>query len=160
MDLIIAGFDTLAAAAGRNESSQVMFGLKSFLLNKLPTLLVTLTSQLLTLEYSITEALARVDINVFPSFGLGMLESNTAFQEVRQDFIYSCILHGLLPADSVSRLLGETTFDSPPSPDSRYLKDTLLQQCTTEPGKAVQLIGELEKLDGNAGAIVGAVVDV
>jgi mediator of RNA polymerase II transcription subunit 5 len=160
VDLILASFDILAAANERNESLQAMFTLKSFLVNKLPLLLVTLTSSLLTPEFAIQQALSHVDLNVFPTVGLGMLQSSTALQDTRQDFVYACILHGLLTTDSVGRMLGESTFDSPPSPQSRLHKDVLSQQCTAEPGKAAQLIAGIEKLDGNAGAIIGAVVDV
>jgi mediator of RNA polymerase II transcription subunit 5 len=159
IDLIFASFDVLAAASERNESPQAMFSLKSFLINKVPLLLATLTGSLLAPELVITQALSHVDLNIFPTVGLGMLQSNTALQDTRQDFVYTCILHSLLTTDSVGRLLGESTFDSPPSPSSRLHKDVLSQQCATEPGKAVQLVANLEKLDGNAGAIVGAVVD-
>lgn len=114
----------------------------------------------LTPQICITQALQHVDLNIFPSFGMGMLTNNSVLNEVRQEFIYGCILHGTLPADSVNQLLGETPFEPPPTPESRYHKDVLSQQCVNEPGKAVQLIGELEKLDGNAGAIVGAVTEV
>lgn len=106
----------------------------------------------------ITQALEHVDLDIFPSFEMGML-NNSVLNEVRQEFIYGCTLHGILPVDSVNQLLGET-LEPPPTPESRYHKDVLSQQCANEPGKAVQLIGELEKLDGNAGAIVGAVTEV
>ncbi|KIW05199.1 uncharacterized protein PV09_03743 [Verruconis gallopava] len=159
MDLIFAAFDTLAAAAERSDPHHSMFSLKSFLVNKVPLLLSTLSGSLLAPELVIQQALSHVDINVFPTVGLGMLQSNTALQDTRQDFVYACILHGLLTANSVGRLLGESTFDSPPSPSSRLHKDMLSQQCANEPGKVVQLIADLEKLDGNAGAIIGAVVE-
>jgi mediator of RNA polymerase II transcription subunit 5 len=160
--LTVAGFDVLSCAVGRNESSQTLFALKSFLINKVPPLLSALAGSMfpsLTPEYCITQALGRVDLNTFPSFGMGML-SNSVLQDVRQEFIYGCTLHGLLPVESVDRLLGETPFTPPPTQDSRYHKDVLSQQCATEPGKVVQLISQLEKLDGNAGAIVAAVTEV
>lgn len=112
----------------------------------------------LTPQMCITQALQRVDLNIFPSFGMGML-TNSVLNEVRQEFIYGCTLHGILRVDSVDQLLGETPFEPPPTPESRYHKDVLTQQCANEPGKAVRLIGDLEKLDGNAGAIVGAVTE-
>ena len=159
IDLIFASFDVLASAAERNESQHAMFTLKSFLVHKVPLLLMALSGSLIAPELVIQQALSHVDLNVFPTVGLGMLQSNTALQDTRQDFVYTCILHGLLTADSVGRLLGESTFDSPPSPSSRLHKELLVQQCAHEPGKIVQLIANLEKLDGNAGAIVGAVVE-
>jgi mediator of RNA polymerase II transcription subunit 5 len=140
----------------------MMFCLKSFLINKLPTLLTTLATSMfppLTPEYCISEALQHVDLHTFPGFGLGMM-SNSALADVRQEFIYACTLHALLPTTSVDRLLGEVPFTPPPTQENRYVKDQLVQQCATEPGKAVQLIEELEKLDGNAGSIVAAVTEV
>jgi mediator of RNA polymerase II transcription subunit 5 len=162
VDLIVAGFDVLACAVDRNETTQTMFCLKSFLTNKIPTLLTTLATSMyppLSPEYCISEALQHVDLNTFPAFGLGMM-SNSALADVRQEFIYACTLHGLLPTASVDRLLGEIPFTPPPTQESRYVKETLVQQCATEPGKAVQLIEELDKLDGNASAIVAAVTEV
>ncbi|KAE9961818.1 hypothetical protein EG328_001548 [Venturia inaequalis] len=161
IDLTVAAFDILSSAVDRNESSQTLFALKSFLINKIPPLLSTLATSMfppLTPQLCITQALQHVDLNIFPSFGMGML-TNSVLNEVRQEFIYGCILHGILPVDSVNQLLGETPFEPPPTPESKYHRDVLSQQCANEPGKAVQLIGELEKLDGNAGAIVGAVTE-
>jgi mediator of RNA polymerase II transcription subunit 5 len=162
IDLTTAGFDILSSAVDRTKSSQTLFSLKSFLINKIPPLLSTLATSMfppLTAQMCITQALSHIDINAFPSFGMGML-SNSVLQDVRQEFIYSCTLHGLLPVESVNQLLGETAFDAPPTPERRYHKDILSQQCANEPGKAVQLIGQLDQLDGNAGAIVGAVTEV
>lgn len=159
IELIYASFDTLAAAAERNDSQHAMFTLKSFLVHKVPLLLTTLAGSLIAPELVIQQALSHIDLNVFPTVGLGMLQSNTVLQDTRQDFVYTCILHGLLATDSVGRLLGESTFDTPPLPSSRLHKDALVQQCATEAGKVVQLVAQLEKLDGNAGAIAGAVVE-
>jgi mediator of RNA polymerase II transcription subunit 5 len=139
-----------------------MFCLKSFLINKIPTLLTALAGSMfepLTPEFCISDALQHVDLNAFPSFALGMI-SDSPLQDVRQEFIYACILHGLLPVGSVERLLGETPFNPPPSQETRYHKDILVQRCVTEPGKAAQLVDELEKLDGNGGAIVVALTQV
>ena len=42
----------------------------------------------------------------------------------------------------------------------RYIKETLIQQITSNVKRTEQLIEELELFEGNAGAIAGAVVDV
>ncbi|KAF2399114.1 Med5-domain-containing protein [Trichodelitschia bisporula] len=162
VDLIVASFDLLLSATERNESGQTIDSLKSFLINKIPALLVSLMGSMypsVTPEFCIAQALQHVDPNAFPPFSSGMI-SNSTLQEVRQEFLFACVLHSLLPAENIDRLLGETPLAYPPNPHSRYLKEDLLQQCANDPGKVIQLITELEKLDGNAGAIVHAVTEV
>lgn len=41
-----------------------------------------------------------------------------------------------------------------------YVKDDLISQINSNHERAEQLIGEIESMEGNAGAIVGAVVEV
>lgn len=41
-----------------------------------------------------------------------------------------------------------------------YLKDDLVSQINNNPERADQLISEIESMEGNAGAIVGAITDV
>ncbi|KAF2431865.1 Med5-domain-containing protein [Tothia fuscella] len=160
VDLIVAGFDVLSSAEDRKEPESVKFSLKSFLINKIPTLIAPLAASIYPHpEHCITKALHSVDLNTFPLPGVGQLTSST-LQNVRQEFLYSCVLHGILPAASIGRLLTQGSFSSPPSPDKRLFKELLIQQCATEPGKAVQLINGLENLDGNAGQIVLAVTEV
>lgn len=42
----------------------------------------------------------------------------------------------------------------------RYSREDLVSQCSMNPERLEELVGELEGLDGNAGAIAGAVVEV
>ena len=42
----------------------------------------------------------------------------------------------------------------------RYVKDELVSQITGNTQRADQLIAEMESMEGNAGAIVGAVTEV
>lgn len=78
---------------------------------------------------------------------------------VRQDFCFSCCLHGLVEESSIARLLGEIPMQSLPA-GGRYVKDDLVQQCLSDPGKAVGLIEELEHMDGNVGAVSQAITEV
>jgi mediator of RNA polymerase II transcription subunit 5 len=41
-----------------------------------------------------------------------------------------------------------------------YQKDDLVSQINNRPERAEQLIGEIESMEGNAGAIVGAITEV
>lgn len=161
-DLITASFDVLANAMYRSEPASNMFCLKSFLVNKVPLLLSQLSNSIfpMTLEMCITQALSRVDPNAFPAFSQGfddMMGNKNSLSDVRQDFLNACALHGLMPAASVERLLGETPMQGPP--ETKYDKNKLLATCKSNFDKVCTYIDELDNLDGNAGAIVGAVTD-
>lgn len=162
-DLITAAFDLLANAMYRSEPAQTMFYLKSFLVNKVPILISQISASIfpMTPELCITQALSHVDPNAFPAFSQGfddMLGNNNSLSDVRQDFLNACTLHGLIPAGTVERLLGETPMQGPP--ETKYDRKQLLDQCKNNFDKVSMFIDELENLDGNAGAIVGAVADV
>ncbi|KAI8934400.1 mediator complex subunit [Plenodomus lindquistii] len=161
-DLITASFDILANAMYRSEPASSMFCLKSFLVNKVPILLSQLSTSIfpMTLEMCITQALSHVDPNAFPAFSQGfddMMGNNSSLSDVRQDFLNACALHGLLPTAAVERLLGETPMQGPP--ETKYDKRQLLDQCKSNFEKVGTYIDELDNLDGNAGAIVGAVTE-
>lgn len=146
----------------RHESESQMFALKSFHTNKIPLLISALSPSMfvpLTPEFCISQAMTHVDLTIFPAPSYGMM-SNSPLQDVRQEFLFSCVLHALLQAESIEALLTESPFTPIPSPDRRYTKDRLLQQITAGSDRISQIIKELEALDGNAGAIVAAVTEV
>jgi mediator of RNA polymerase II transcription subunit 5 len=163
--LILASFDILANATSRTEREQTTTILRSFLINKVPLLLATLSTSLfppLTSEYCITEALGHVDTNAFPTLSTLFDESsnNNMFSDsVRQDFCFACCLHGLLQESSITTLLGDIPMQSLPA-GGRYVKDDLVQQCLSDPEKAEGLIDELEHMDGNVGAVSQAITEV
>ena len=147
----------------RSELTQNMFCLKSFLVNKIPILLLQLSGSIfpMTLEMCIAQALSHVDPNAFPAFSQGfddMMGNNNALSDVRQDFLNSCALHGLIPTGAVERLLGETPMQGPP--ETKLDKKLVLDQCKINFDKIGTYIDELESFDGNAGAIVAAITEV
>jgi len=161
-DLITASFDVLANAMYRSEPAPNMFCLKSFLVNKVPILLLQLSGSIypMTVDMCITQALGRVDPNAFPAFSQGfddIMGNNSSLSDVRQDFLNACALHGLLSITAVERLLGETPMQGPP--EIRFDKKQLLEQCKNNFDKVNTYIDELDNLNGNAGAIVGAVTE-
>lgn len=161
-DLITAAFDILANAMYRSEPASTMFYLKSFLVNKVPILLSQISASIfpMTPELCITQALSHVDPNAFPAFSQGfddLMGTNNSLSDVRQDFLNACTLHGLIPAGTVERLLGETPMQGPP--ETKYDRKQLLDQCKNNFDKVSMFIDELDNLDGNAGAIVGAIAD-
>jgi len=165
IDLIHATFNVLANATFRNEKQQAVTILRSFLINKVPLLLASLSASLfppLTAEYCITEALNQVDINAFPNLSSMFDESSTnnLFSDsVRQDFCFACCLHGMIAETSLETLLGDVPMQSLPT-GGRYIKEDLVQQILSDPQKAEGLIDELEHMDGNVGAVSQAITEV
>ncbi|KAJ2987042.1 hypothetical protein NUW58_g4724 [Xylaria curta] len=165
IDLILASFDVLANALFRNEGPKTGHLLRSYLVNKLPLLLATLANSMfapLTPQYCITEALAQVDTNAFPTFSAMFDDTNnnsTFTDSVRQDFCFACCLHGLIPESSIASLLGEITYQSLPQ-DGRQVKDTLVERCITDPERIQELIREVDNMDGNVGAVCQALIEI
>lgn len=168
IDLILASFDALAnATESRNENTQTTTLLKSFLINKIPLLLVSLAQSYfppLTSEYCITEALNHVDTNAFPTLSSmfddhNNTSSNIFSDSVRTDFCFACCLHGLIPEPSIETLLGDMPMQSLPA-SGKYIKSTLVQNCLNDSSRIAGLIDELENMDGNVGAAAMAIVEV
>ena len=140
--------------------------LKSFVVNKVPLILVSLAQSSSVVypfnaEYCISEALNQVDTKCFPTLSdLFELNNSSAFQDsVRQDFCFACQLHGLLSPHAIKTLLGEFTYQSLPD-EGRYVKDALVQSCVDDMERTQKLIGELDSMNGNVGAAAEAVVEV
>lgn len=112
-------------------------------------------------ELCITNALSRVDTNTFPTlsslFENG--ENNPFTESVRSDFVTACCLHGLVPESSIDKLLGDYAYQTLPA-DGRYVKDKLVQECVTDQDRMLRLITELDKMEGNAGAVCLALTEV
>ncbi|GAO17031.1 hypothetical protein UVI_02021950 [Ustilaginoidea virens] len=165
IDLILASFDVLANAVFRNEASKDAHVLKSFLINKVPLLLCQLAAAHFdtnSSEFCITEALNQVDTSIFPTASLMFDETrnnNPYTESVREEFCTSCALHGLVQREHVERILGETSMSYEPSLE-KYAKDKLVQDCLADADKIQGLIRDVEKTDGNAGAVAQALVDL
>ncbi|KAK9774220.1 putative Mediator of RNA polymerase II transcription subunit 5 [Seiridium cardinale] len=168
IDLILASFDVLANAVFRNEGQRTAHLLRSYLINKLPILLANLAQSLTTLyppvtpQYCITAALSQVDTNAFPTLSamFDVSSSNNTFTDsVRQEFCWACCLHGLIPESAIEVLLGEITYQSLPE-GGRWAKETLVNQCMSDPERIHGLVAELDKMDGNVGAVCQALTEV
>ena len=79
--------------------------------------------------------------------------------EARQEFLFACALHQLIPEQSIEVLLGDVPMQSLPA-SGRYAKDDLVAQCFANPAKIEEFIGELENMEGNAGEIAAALLEV
>ncbi|OAX79225.1 hypothetical protein ACJ72_06457 [Emergomyces africanus] len=162
-DLITAAFDVLSNGMYRNEPNRTMFIFRSFLVNKLPPFFAEMCASAIDpipMELCITRALSRIDPNAFPSFSeMFAMQGNSILSDVRQEFLFACALHKLIPEASIERLLGENPMQTLPV-GGQLRKDDLVAQINSNPERAEQLINELESMEGNAGAIAGAITEV
>ena len=162
-EIITASFDVLSNGVYRNESSRTMFLFRSFLVNKLPAFFAAMTAASMVpmrIEMCITQALSRLDPNAFPSFSqMFSMQGSSVLSDARQEFLFACASHRLIPESSIERLLGENPMQTLPV-GGPYQKDDLVSQISSNFERADQLIGEIESMEGNAGAIVGAITEV
>lgn len=164
-DLILASFDVLANAMYRNELPRTINILRSFLVNKLPVFIqnnyAAMIFEPLTVEHCIRQALVRVDPAAFPSVSqmFDPLGRNSLLSEARQEFLFACALHELIPERSIEEILEDVPMQSLPA-GGRYMKDGLVQQCTLNPAKIDGYISELENMEGNAGEIAAAITEI
>ncbi|PGH16396.1 hypothetical protein AJ79_01727 [Helicocarpus griseus UAMH5409] len=162
-DLITAAFDVLSNGMYRNESKRTMFIFRSFLVNKLPPFFAEMCASAIDnipMELCITRALSRIDPNAFPSFSeMFSMQGNSILSDVRQEFLFACALHRLIPEASIERLLGENPMQTLPV-GGQLRKEDLVAQINNNPERAEQLINELECMEGNAGAIAAAITEV
>lgn len=163
--LILASFDVLANAVFRNEGQKDAHLLRSFLINKLPLLLYQLCPPDFpgtSAEFCITEALGHVDTSLFPTASLMFDESrnnNPYTETVREEFCGACVLHGLIQREHVERILGEVSLSYEESLE-KYAKDKLVQNCLSDTERIQGLVRELDKMNGNVGAVCQALVEV
>ncbi|KAK5657305.1 hypothetical protein OQA88_3367 [Cercophora sp. LCS_1] len=165
VQLILASFDVLANSVFRNEGSKTGHLLKSYVVNKVPLILSSLAATSTPMypfdaQFCISEALGQVDTNIFPTLsGMFDMPSNSSFLDsVRQDFCFSCLLHGLVTQPAIETLLGDITYQSLPD-EGRYVKEVLVQACIQDPEKTQKFVGELDNMNGNVGAAAQAIVE-
>ncbi|KFA47074.1 hypothetical protein S40293_04631 [Stachybotrys chartarum IBT 40293] len=165
IDLILASFDALANAVFRTERLKDAHLFRSYLINKVPLLLCQLCPPGFantSAELCITMALNQVDTGTFPTASLMFDESrqnNPYTESVREEFCAACALHGLIQREHVERILGEISMSYEPSLE-KYSKDKLVQDCLSDPSKMQALVRELDKMDGNVGAVCQALVEL
>lgn len=170
-ELITAAFDVLANSRYRNDSPQILFVYKSFLVNKVPTFLADLQSvtamqqqQPIPLETCIANSLARIDHTMFPSLSemFSMSHSATAsvLSDVRQEFLFSCALNHVIPEKSIERILGENPMQALPV-GGLLNKNNLVQQILeNSTDRFNELLNGLELLNGNVKPITIAISEV
>ena len=161
IDLIVAVFDVLSNGQARNEGEQAINLYRSFMMNKIPPILALISNSSLEpvpASLCISQALGRIDLGAFPLSAYDM-ERRSSLAGIRQEFLFACALHRLIPEASVENLLGENPMQTLPS-HGLYEKDQLVQQMLNSAQRGEQLIKEVELMEGNAGVVVTAILEV
>jgi len=160
-DLILASFDVLANSQTRSESKRSRTIVRSFIVNKLPPFLQTNYASLifepLSIGHCIRQALGRIDPSFSQTYDFG--GPGSSLSEARQEFLFACALHQLIPEESIADILEDVPMQSLPT-EGKYLKEDLVRKCTADPAKIDQYVGELENLEGNAGEIAFAITEI
>ncbi|CAM1508468.1 Fc.00g053160.m01.CDS01 [Cosmosporella sp. VM-42] len=166
VDLILASFDVLANAVFRNEGAKDAHLLRSYLINKVPLLLCQLCPPAFgatSAEFCITEALRHVDTSLFPTPSLMFDEtrSNNPYTEsVREEFCAACVLHGLIQRAQMDTILGDDMTMSYENTLEKLEKEKLVQNCLSDPEKIQGLVRDVDKMDGNVGAVCQALIEL
>ncbi|KAK6334336.1 mediator complex subunit, variant 2 [Orbilia blumenaviensis] len=157
LDLIIAALDCIANAISRSESESTVALFRHFLVNKIPLLLIRFNMPVIQAQYVLTQALAKSggnSLSLDPSLD-NMLDLSS---DVKQEFLFACALHRIIEESSVEIILGDVPLQT--MAKRRYTQEELVAECMVDADRVERLISEIEELDGNSGAIVGAVVDM
>lgn len=166
IDLILASFDVLANGVYRHGGKEDASLLRSFLINKVPLLICQLFAASAldpaapSAEECITNALRDVDLNVFPTASQMFDESrnnNPYTESVREEFCAACVLHGLVNKEHVEAILGEPSMSDGPQKKS---KDQLVQSFESHTIKTQDLLRDLDRMDGNVGAVCHALIEI
>lgn len=153
----------LANAVLRSSGKEDAQLLRSFLINKVPLLLSQLFPPGFSVEAAevcLTQALSQIDTNLFPTPSLIFDESrhnNPYTESSREEFCGACVLHGLVNRGHVERILGEMSIGYEPK---KYSKDDLVQDYLSQTNKIKGVVADLDKMDGNVGAVCQALVEV
>ena len=113
-------------------------------------------SEMCIRDRCINMALARLTTYVFPPISADGVGVNEVLEESHKNFMQACFLHQLVSEPPASSR--QHTSTNPPR-RNRYTKDLLVSQCTSNLHRIEELVNELPRLQGNAGAISLALVE-
>ncbi|KAI9723492.1 MAG: mediator complex subunit [Chrysothrix sp. TS-e1954] len=167
VDLIVSTFDVFAGAVRRGEPTDRTFMVRSFLVNKLPTLMLAISAiSFMPVEFDriIAQAVGRLDPMSFTSFSQDQdfgpsnngNKDTTALYDTRQEFLAACILHQMIPEDSIERLTGEN-IKHDASPRRKLHSQMIIQEYSQSTQKWDQLTAGLKLMDGNTTARAEAI---
>lgn len=165
MDLLIASFDLVMLAANRGDTPDQMFLIRSFLINRVPQLILQISSTLYSFgntSYSVLEAVHRIDPNVrlqdgFDA-GFSLQGPHTLQAEVMPDFLSSCLLYNVIDREQASQVMDGNAYQKALT-RVKLDKETLIQEAQNKPEMLEDLIRGLDLMDGNVGPRAEAVAE-
>lgn len=161
VDLLVASFDVLTNALLRKEPDHQLLVIKSFICNKMPLLLNIVSGFMalaITAEGCIQMAFLSITMDALPPISAGSNEMREILKVTRLEFLQACALHGLMSENTMSTILQEPPISLPRM--TKYVKESLVTQCTSNVARLEPLVDELVGMMGNAGAIAGCIVDI
>jgi len=145
IDMVLAGFDLLVLQANRGDAEDHAFAARSFIVNKLPLLLLSISSVAIippSMPLVLQQALGRVETTV----------------PQRTAFVTACAIHNLIAEDDIERITAIRV--SSHQAGAQAHQATLSQQYKANPQVVDKFVAALELLDGNAAAYAETIVDV
>jgi len=162
VDLLTAAFDVLTNALLCKERTENLWVIRSFISNKIPTLLTMLASYLtppMTMENCIQMAfMTGISIDVLPPISEGDKDVRETLRRTRLEFLRACALHGLMSESLIEHILQEPPNSQPVG--TKYTKEGLVAQCVNNIGRLEPLLGELQGTRSNAAAVAECIVQV
>lgn len=157
--LLVASFDVLTNAHLRSDSPQRIKLIRSFLCNKVPSLLAIMAAFLapMTAEQCIQMAFTDISMDALPPLEAGSAKVREKLVEARLAFFQACALHHLVSEASISSITQESV-RLPKIP--RFTKEGLANQCNSNVSQLESFLIHPSMMQGNAGAIAGCVVEV
>jgi mediator of RNA polymerase II transcription subunit 5 len=162
VDLLVAAFDNLTNAMLRKEIRQNFKVIRSFICNKLPTLIAMLSGSIgeqITPEACIQMALipgGLISMTPLPPISAGATDIEESLKGTRLEFLQACALHGLVAESTIAAILRENI--ALPRV-AKYSKDALVAQCANNISRLAPLIDDLNGMQGNAGAVSACIVE-
>jgi mediator of RNA polymerase II transcription subunit 5 len=143
VDLVLASFDLYELHISRANSEDITFLTQSFIVNKLPLLLTSLSSVAISTDpmpVLISKALGRVPVNT----------------PQRDAFLLACAVHGLITAENIEEFTGAKPSHVP----TKVHKASLAQKYQADTLRVEASISKLQDMDGNVSAHAEAIADV
>lgn len=159
VQLLHAAFDVLTSAQLNGERPHDVNVIRSFICNKVPLLLAIICSFTgqIVMETCVQTAFLSIGMDPIPPISAGSSEATDMLKRTRLDFCQACVLHGVI-TENVSASISQTA--PTPTKTAKLSKEALLAKQLNNLGAFEQLAGHLGKMDGNAGAVSGCIVEL
>ncbi|TGZ80326.1 Med5-domain-containing protein [Ascodesmis nigricans] len=172
-DFMTAVIDVVAHAVHKKEPPATLMLLRSFLVNKIPLILLRLSQYPQILSGAISQAFLRADTGAlqdispsrFDPYSLRPNDTQDMFDpenmnvDLRSDFLFACALHGIVDESEITTMLGELPV-SAMSASGKYTVELLQEQYHANHDRADRLLEEIESMEGNAGAVCRTLFEI